>query len=75
MDIILGATVEIVAVLVLLEGRMQHISKFIISKHIARLQSLFCWKVVCNNAGTETPMLSACFVAVLVLLEGRMQLF
>jgi len=36
------------------------------------LQSLFCWKVVCNIQ--HYPIYPDCqYVAVLVLLEGRMQ--
>ncbi len=38
-----------VAVLVLLEGRMQHGQSRKLREHPRRLQSLFCWKVVCNS--------------------------
>ena len=37
------------------------------------LQSLFCWKVVCNEFGVKQIRKTNIIVAVLVLLEGRMQ--
>jgi len=63
-----------VAVLVLLEGRMQlydtDTAEIVASD---RLQSLFCWKVVCNLDLAKRITKGTHGVAVLVLLEGRMQ--
>jgi len=62
-----------VAVLVLLEVRMQPDTYEIDGYEVLELQSLFCWKFVCNWY-PDIPEPWDRDVAVLVLLEVRMQL-